>query len=98
MLGEPTNLTVDKLYFLTFFTYIKNNSSKHAEKIKKRDSKYLRMINDDDIITQTYYSFKSITDKWVNDYLKDDYGYPFKNDRSKGLISQFAFVDRAMNP
>jgi len=105
MIGDKNNNkfineNTTKDYFTKLFTYIKNNINDKASKIQKNEAKIFKSIDDKDIITQTYYSFKNINDKWVYNLCDkiDGNGYPFKNNPQKGFISQFAFVDRAMNP
>ena len=99
LLGDPKyNNKISDDYFKNLFTYISNNMDDKVKELEKQNSKIYDKLNDPDIITQMYYSFKNINDKWVYNLCKDPNGYPFKNDRNKGLISQFAFVDRAMNP
>ena len=62
------------------------------------------MKGDEDIVTQCYYSFKNINDKWLTnpDIGSQNRGYPLNDDvingGGKNLIDSFAFVDRAMNP
>lgn len=73
--------------------------AKENKKIKE-DEETKKLSGDEDILTQTYYSFKNINDKWLcspERKLGANDGYPF-NKPNKQLIDSFAFVDRAMNP
>jgi hypothetical protein len=73
--------------------------AKENKKIKE-DEETKKLSGDEDILTQTYYSFKNINDKWLcspERKLGANDGYPF-NKPNKELIDSFAFVDRAMNP
>lgn len=88
------------LFFKTFVTKLNTLiiDKKKANDDKKVASK--KIGGDVDIINQTYYSFKTINDKWLTDISTKDNntgGYPF-NLKGKKLIDSFAFVDRTMNP
>lgn len=85
------------VYFKTFFTELKRlfGDADKEQKIKKDNENKLR--GDVDILTQTYYSFKNINDRWLAGQQPSLKGYPF-NREGKSLIDSFAFVDRAMNP
>jgi hypothetical protein len=93
------------LFFKTFFSELTLVLQKKLDDIKKQDTEDLKLSGDEDIISQTYYSFKNINDKWLTNpdiSSKSGMGYPFTNPNSstngKGLIDSFVFVDRAMNP
>ncbi len=89
--------TLDK--FFSVFILKLNNGIKDKKK-KNADEKKVanKMGGDKDIINQTYYSFKTINDKWLTDMKgTKTSGYPF-NLNGKNLIDSFAFVDRTMNP
>jgi len=100
---------INDFYFKEFFRILSINLTNSIEKINKTDQTYEAAIDDNDIRTQTYYSFKSINDKWIvgpisaktksnNNFGYDDtIGYPF-NQNGKKFIDNFMFVDRAMNP
>jgi hypothetical protein len=85
-------------YFKKFFTELKEqlenkNSSDEEEAIEAE-----KLTGDEDIINQTYYSFKNINDKWLTNPPKSNVaGYTY-NETNGSLIDLFAFVDRAMNP
>lgn len=97
-LSASDRKALDKSFFETFMTnLITNIKLKENENIKAIDAEN-KIKNDKDIITQTYYSFKNINDKWLTNPTENNItGYP-QNRANKSLISQFAFVDRAMNP
>jgi len=90
--------TIDS-YFKAFFRTLSNNISLNLDKIQKEEVETQNMVSDDDIRTQTYYSFKSIADKWMPDN-GNVTGYPFNTGGDGGdtLIDKFIFVDRGMNP
>ena len=94
-----TNKTILDKFFNIFISKlnegIKDKKKKNIEAKKTFD----KMNGDKDIINQTYYSLKTINDKWLTDMATqgNDSGYPF-NLRGKKLIDSFAFVDRTMNP
>ena len=97
--------TANDLFFKTFFSELALNLQKKVDDIKKQDTEDLKLSGDEDIISQTYYSFKNINDKWLTNpdiSSKSGRGYPFTNPNNstngKGLIDSFVFVDRAMNP
>jgi len=85
------------VFFLTFFETLHNELLSTKKKRADDDKAYKKLTGDDDILTQTYYSFKNINDKWIAGIDKNVEGYPF-NESGKHLIDSFAFVDRAMNP
>ena len=102
---NPKKKPVNDLFFKTFFSELISNLQQKAADLKKQDTEDLKLSGDEDIITQTYYSFKNINDKWLTNpdiSSKSGRGYPFTNPNSstngKGLIDSFVFVDRAMNP
>ena len=71
-----------------------------AEIIKgKNDAKVaqIKAIGDVDILTQMYYSFKNINDKWLTNPNYETNGYPY-NKKGQNLIDSFVFVDRTMSP
>ena len=88
---------INREFFRQFNETLKQ---KIGDKIVSNISKEIedkKMMGDDDIATQLYYSFKNINDKWLADTLDTAGGYPH-NGKSGHLIDLFAFVDRAMNP
>ena len=86
-------------YFNVFFNELKNSLGDIEQDEKDREIELRRISDDEDIINQTYYSFKNINDKWLTSPTHNNTGYTF-NDVTRGdaLINLFAFVDRAMNP
>ena len=84
------------LFFITFLNSIKGLLAERKNSITDKDKKVKAIINDEDIINQTYFSFKKIHDKWLTGPESNVKGYPFKG--GSDLIDSFIFVDRAMNP
>jgi hypothetical protein len=97
---NKTNKTINDNYFRAFFS---NLSAKIVEKKKQlllQKNEDEKSTGDEDIITQTYYSFKNINDKWLTGPQRNESkGYPaFEGKMGNKLIDSFVFVDRAMNP
>lgn len=102
---EVTNKYFESL-FNTLYKYIEEDDKEEESKEKDLKSE----LNDDDVETQTYYSFKNINDKWLSGIDGviniNENGYPFitnpgidrRGDTTPRLINAFAFVDRTMNP
>ena len=82
-------------YFRTFFTKLSGLLSEQKQENNNREKQLNKIANDEDIRTQTYYSFKNINDKWLSG--TSGRGYPFMGN-NKPLIESFAFVNRAMHP
>jgi len=57
----------------------------------------IKALGDKDIVSQMYYSFKNINDKWMTSPNRNITGYPY-NRAGRHLIDNFVFVDRTMNP
>jgi len=92
------NKPINDQYFNAFFSTLSKAIVRKQEDDKKEREAQNKLKGDEDIITQTYYSFKNINDKWLSSPVRPNpVGYPF-NAVGKKLIDQFAFVDRAMNP
>jgi hypothetical protein len=87
----------NEAYFNRFFNILSDKIKINDKTSEEEVDMNRRMTQDDDIVTQTYYSFKNINDKWLANPNKDAEGYPF-NEKGKSLIDLFAFVDRGMNP
>ena len=93
-------------FFRTFFIELEKQLNDRNNEEVERDNEAKKLTGDEDIITQTYYSFKNINDKWLTNPRNNNiYGFPFneptgglRNERPGNLIDLFAFVDRAMNP
>ena len=89
---------LNNIYFHDFFDTLYGKIIDEEKKINDAEKENENTKNDKDIVTQTYYSFKNINDKWLSSpNFTGNNGYPF-NDKGKDLINSFAFVDRAMNP
>ena len=87
-------------YFKEFFNVLSKNITLNLDKIQKEEIETQNLVSDDDIRTQTYYSFKSLSDKWLPGN-RDIKGFPFNTKKDGGgekLIDKFIFVDRGMNP
>ena len=84
-------------FLRNFLETIKSKLELKLKTVSDELAAYNRSIVDNDIVTQTYYSFKTINDKWIAGLNKGINGFPF-NGSSGRLIDSFAFVDRAMNP
>ena len=98
ILADTTQKPYVDEFFGNFFGQLKTKIEKRKQELIDEAKEFRESTGDEDIVTQTYYSFKNINDKWLAGLNKDIRGYPFKTNKDKGLISQFAFVDRAMNP
>ncbi len=83
--------TNDK-YFKEFFSEVMKLIDQKNKKLTEIEQRFQQSIEDKDIKTQTYYSFKSISDKWILGYGKE--GIMGTNNP---LIDDFLFVDRAFN-
>jgi GH25 family lysozyme M1 (1,4-beta-N-acetylmuramidase) len=98
-LNDKTNLkNINTNYFTQFFSKLLVEITTEENRIKELKKEQEKSGNDKDIVTETYYSFKNINDKWLSspNYTNIE-GYPF-NEPNKSLINSFVFVDRAMNP
>lgn len=90
-------------FFKAFLNKLNISLIEKQENGKEIEQNRQRLLNDIDIITQTYYSFKNINDKWMSGMGGVAKGFPFNNSKSTNseqpkLIDLFAFVDRGMNP
>lgn len=88
-------------FFKVFFQKLNLGISKKQKEITDQKTEDKKLIGDEDIITQTYYSLKNINDKWLTGPQRNDpnAGYPtFERKTGSALIDSFVFVDRAMNP
>lgn len=95
---SPAIKNINDAYFKKFFTKLKDEIVAKEKQIEEEEEEQKKLKGDKDVVTQTYYSFKNINDKWLsNPTYPNVYGYPF-NGNKPSLISSFAFVDRAMNP
>ena len=95
---SSTMKTVNDSFFSGFISEMRTLLATNNDKLKKEQEERDKTSGDEDIITQTYYSFKNINDKWISNPIDiKTTGFPF-NPVGKNLIDSFAFVDRAMNP
>ena len=97
---ETSNLTQktkNDNFFKQFFTRIKADSKEKGTELKDEETALRKAKGDENIISQLYYSFKNINDKWLTGNENSEKKYPF-NRPNKNLIDSFAFVDRGMNP
>ena len=92
-------------FFKGFFKNLASEIITQQSKITTQDQENKKLSGDDDILTQCYYSFKNINDKWLSGPLNTqsadaNAGYPYGEVSTPGLklIDNFVFVDRAMNP
>lgn len=87
-----------RAFFDAFLTKLNNLLPDSKNKQTKEAEEFEKFANSDNIIAETYYSFKNINDRWLCGMENSDgKGYPF-NFKGKRLIDMFAFVDRTMNP
>lgn len=95
-----TNIkTANDLYFEEFFRVLNETLPEKKEDLMKEDVESSKSLNDPDIKTQLYYTFKSISDKWISGLGSDvNKGFPLNRGANDPLINKFIFVDRAMNP
>lgn len=82
-------------FFKTFMLELNKLSNSNITQEVKEDLSQLQSTNDIDVLTETYYSFKNINDKWLAGNTNTN-GFPFI-ENGKTLFNQFRFVDRAMN-
>lgn len=81
------------LYFGLFFTEIIRLIDDRKKQLRRLEDKFQSSIQDNDIKTQCYYSFKSISDRWVLGFGEQGI---MGNSNTK-LIDDFKFIDRAGN-
>lgn len=93
-------LTINNKFFKTFLSKLNRALEERISKIYEEEKRKERLLNDKDIISETYYSFKNIHDKWLSGVGEKPIGYPYNNRNTPNpkLINLFAFVDRGMNP
>jgi len=89
---------INDTFFKSFFISVDLNIETKNEKQKEIEEENKKLLGDDDIITQLYYSFKNTNDKWLCNPISEplEGGYPFNGE--KDLIDSFVFVDRVMRP
>ena len=92
---------INDKFFSQFFMFLENKMKARNDYVNNIEKDFKKSTGDEDLWSQVYYSFKNISDKWISGMANTIYGYPFNGDATKesgGLLSKFAFVDRAMNP
>ena len=96
--NDVNKRAINKIFFQKLFGKLNQEIVAKEKSLKEQAEELKKVKADKDIITQTYYSFKTINDKWLSGPVNSNQrGYPF-NKTGKNLIDSFAFVDRAMNP
>jgi len=88
---------VNEKFLQIFFGRLSREIINRDKELKEEEEVIRKVRGDEDIITQLYYSFKNINDKWLTGSVSTNEYYPF-NKPNKRLIDSFAFVDRGMNP
>ena len=103
--ADAKKKAVNDNYFKGLFQRLGSDIIIQQNKIVAQDNENKKLSGDDDILTQCYYSFKNINDKWLTGPLNtkssdSNAGYPYGENvpNSQKLIDNFVFVDRAMNP
>ena len=94
---DPIYKNIHQTFFSTFFRKLDSELAARDKKIIEEEKALKKAKGDEDIITQLYYSFKNINDKWLTGSQQKLRNYPYNENRAN-LINSFAFVDRAMNP
>lgn len=79
---------INDRYFTTFFKKVVELCKQKKDELNKLESSFREGIADNDIKTQTYYSFKAIADKWI---------IGLDNSDELPLIQDFQFVDKFFN-
>jgi len=90
--NNTKNKATHDTYFGVFFAETIRLIEERKKALRKIEDKFQSSIEDNDIKTQCYYSFKSISDRWVLGF-----GQEGIMGRLTPLIDDFAFVDRAGN-
>lgn len=94
ILSDTTKNKKNTNLFILFFNKLKSQLENRQKELTEITKNTTQSINDNDIKTQLYYSFKNIVDKWILDV---DTKSPIYMGSANPLIDRFAFVDRAMN-
>lgn len=79
-------------FFTLFFAEAIRLIEERKKQLRKIEDKFQSSIEDNDIKTQCYYSFKNISDRWVLGF-----GQQGLMGKSTPLIDEFKFIDRAGN-
>jgi hypothetical protein len=93
---NPELKTVNDVYFNAFIRKLVRELRARKTFVNNQNLEISSSLEDTDIKNQCYYSFKSISDKWLSGFGNASNGFPF-NPVGKSLIDQFIFVDRAFN-
>ena len=96
--GDTNKLEANEIYFAEFFKVLADNIKKQKEAVQDIENSAVDSIQDNDVKSQLYYSFKSISDKWIAGLSSSVRGFPLNTGSDERLIDKFMFVDRAMNP
>jgi len=96
--GNAERKKANDTFFEAFWLKLSEVLPKRKKELTEIDSGFRSQVEDEDIKTQLYYSFKNISDKWVSGIDTEKRGFPLNINDKDSLISKFAFVDRAMNP
>ena len=96
--SDPNRVNANRVYFTEFFRVLSENIRTRQEEVEDIENRAIDSINDNDIKGQLYYSFKSISDKWIAGLGGNINGFPLNRNSNERLIDKFMFVDRAMNP
>ena len=95
---DSVKANVNQIYFRKLFATLADELEKQDDVVENIEKQAQRSISDNDIKGTLYYSFKSISDKWIAGLGADvNKGFPLNNG-GDSLIDKFMFVDRAMNP
>ena len=95
--GNTIYKSVNDKFMVNFIGKLKSYLISTKQKQETKIDDFNKSINDKDIKSQIYYSFKNIVDKWINGHDLNITGYPMNNSTKKSLIDHFVFVDRGMN-
>lgn len=87
---------INQAYFDALIDKLSIDLNRRKQLLQNETEELQSALNDTDIKNQCYYSFKSISDKWLSGFGNNNNGFPF-NKQGKSLIDQFIFVDRAFN-
>lgn len=90
--ADANSKKANDTYFTLFFTETIKLIEERKNALRKIEDKFQSSIEDNDIKTQCYYSFKNISDRWILGFGQQ--GIMGKN---TPLIDDFKFIDRAGN-
>jgi len=89
---DPAAKTANDTFFTLFFTETIRLIEDRKKELRRIEDKFQSSIQDNDIKTQCYYSFKNISDRWVLGF-----GQQGIMGKTTPLIDDFKFIDRAGN-